>query len=52
MTVRDARRLCDRPHRYIDQQHAENTRLLKAQEQGLAGQVLYLMKRAYVRFRR
>ena len=37
---------------YIDRLHAENTRLLQAQEHGLAGQILYLMKRAYVRFRR
>lgn len=37
---------------YIDMQHAENRRLLQAQEHGLAGQILYLMKRAYVRFRR
>ena len=36
----------------IDRQQAENTRLLRAQERGFAGQVLYLMKRAYVRFRR
>jgi len=37
---------------YIDMQHAENRRLLQAQEHGLVGQILYLMKRAYVRFRR
>ena len=52
LTVGNARRLRDHPRRYIDQQRAENTRLLQAQEHGLAGQVLYLMKRAYVRFRR
>ena len=50
--VDELRALMDRRDRYIDQQHAENTRLLQAQEHGLAGQVLYLMKRAYVRFRR
>jgi hypothetical protein len=32
--------------------YAENARLLQAQEQGLGGQILYLLKRAYVRFRR
>ncbi|URX60955.1 2OG-Fe(II) oxygenase [Luteibacter anthropi] len=32
--------------------YEENTRLLKAQDKGLAGQLLYLAKRAYVRFRR
>ena len=37
---------------YIEQLQTENTRLLQAQEHGLAGQILYLMKRAYVRFRR
>ncbi|MBL0042283.1 MAG: 2OG-Fe(II) oxygenase [Xanthomonadales bacterium] len=32
--------------------YAENARLLQAQERGFAGQLLYLLKRAYVRFRR
>ncbi|HRG17340.1 MAG TPA: 2OG-Fe(II) oxygenase [Pseudomonadota bacterium] len=32
--------------------YAENARLLQAQERGLGGQILYLLKRAYVRFRR
>jgi hypothetical protein len=50
--VEELRASIERRDRYIDQQHAENTRLRKAQEHGLAGQVLYLMKRAYVRFRR
>lgn len=55
LTERDMIELRDLIHRrdwYIDQQHAENRRLLQAQEHGLTGQVLYLMKRAYVRFRR
>jgi 2OG-Fe(II) oxygenase superfamily len=37
---------------HIAQQYAEIARLLQAQEKGLAGQLLYLAKRAYVRFRR
>ena len=32
--------------------YAENSRLLRAQETGLVGHVLYLLKRAYVRYRR
>lgn len=36
----------------IQMLQAENQRLLQAQEHGFAGQLLYLMKRAYVRFRR
>lgn len=32
--------------------YAENTKLRKAQDAGLSGQLLYLLKRAYVRFRR
>ena len=32
--------------------YAENARLLQAQERGFTGQLLYLLKRAYVRFRR
>jgi len=50
--VEELRTLLARRDAYIDQQHAENQRLLQAQEHGFAGQVLYLMKRAYVRFRR
>ena len=50
--VASLRELVGRRDAYIDQQHAEIRRLLQAQEHGLAGQVLYLMKRAYVRFRR
>lgn len=37
---------------HIQTLQAENTRLLQAQDRGLPGQILYLMKRAYVRFRR
>lgn len=37
---------------HLQRLYAENSRLLHAQEQGLSGQVLYLMKRAFVRFRR
>lgn len=37
---------------HIASQYAEIARLLQAQERGLAGQLLYLAKRAYVRFRR
>ena len=37
---------------HIRQQYDEIARLLQAQEKGLAGQLLYLAKRAYVRFRR
>ena len=37
---------------HIRQLDDENSRLLQAQEKGLAGQLLYLAKRAYVRFRR
>jgi hypothetical protein len=50
--VDELRALLAKRDAYIDRQHAENQRLLQAQEHGLAGQVLYLMKRAYVRFRR
>lgn len=32
--------------------YAENAKLLQAQEKGLSGQLIYLLKRAYVRFRR
>lgn len=32
--------------------YAENARLLQAQERGFTGQLLYLLKRVYVRFRR
>lgn len=32
--------------------YAENASLLQAQERGLGGQLLYLLKRAYVRYRR
>lgn len=32
--------------------YAENAQLLQAQERGLTGKLLYLLKRAYVRFRR
>lgn len=55
LTARDVealRALVAQRDAYIDMQHAENRRLLQAQEHGLAGQILYLMKRAYVRFRR
>ncbi|KAF1005538.1 MAG: hypothetical protein GAK28_03291 [Luteibacter sp.] len=37
---------------HIQMLYAENTSLLKAQDKGLAGNLLYLAKRAYVRFRR
>jgi hypothetical protein len=37
---------------HIRQQYEEIARLLQAQERGLTGQLLYLAKRAYVRFRR
>jgi hypothetical protein len=50
--VEELRALLAQRDAYIDMQHAENRRLLQAQEQGFAGQILYLMKRAYVRFRR
>lgn len=32
--------------------YAENAKLLQAQERGFSGQLIYLLKRAYVRFRR
>jgi 2OG-Fe(II) oxygenase superfamily len=38
--------------RHIAMQYDENTRLLQAQDRGFSGQLLYLMKRAYVRLRR
>ena len=37
---------------HIANQYQEIARLLQAQEKGVAGQLLYLAKRAYVRFRR
>lgn len=37
---------------HITQQYAEIARLLQAQEHGLAGKLVYLAKRAYVRMRR
>jgi hypothetical protein len=37
---------------HIRAQYAENARLLQAQDRGFGGKVLYLLKRAYVRFRR
>lgn len=37
---------------HIRRQYEEIARLLQAQESGLTGQLLYLAKRAYVRFRR
>ena len=37
---------------HIRQQYEEIARLLQAQEHGLAGRLMYLAKRAYVRFRR
>ena len=36
----------------LQQLFAENAKLLQAQEQGLSGKLLYLLKRLYVRFRR
>jgi len=36
----------------LQQLYAENARLLQAQERGLGGQILYLLKRLYVRYRR
>lgn len=37
---------------HIRMLYAENTALRKAQDAGLTGHLLYLAKRAYVRFRR
>ena len=36
----------------LQQLYAENAMLLQAQERGLGGQILYLLKRLYVRYRR
>ncbi|HEY8010083.1 MAG TPA: 2OG-Fe(II) oxygenase [Rudaea sp.] len=38
--------------RQLRQLYAENTNLLQAQERGFGGQILYLLKRLYVRYRR
>lgn len=37
---------------HIKLQYEENTKLLRAQDGGLSGKLLYLLKRAYVRYRR
>lgn len=46
------RRLITDRDRQIRQLYEENTRLLQAQEKGLAGQLIYLGKRLWVRYRR
>ena len=38
--------------RQLQQLYAENANLLQAQERGFRGQILYLLKRLYVRYRR
>ena len=46
------RQLVDQRDAHVRNLYAENTALRKAQDAGLSGQLLYLARRAYVRFRR
>ncbi|KGI78704.1 2OG-Fe(II) oxygenase [Oleiagrimonas soli] len=50
--IEELRMLLARRDAHADHLYAENSRLLQAQEKGLVGQLLYLLKRAYVRARR
>jgi hypothetical protein len=50
--IAEIRHLLDRRDNHIRMLYAENTALREAQDRGLTGQLLYLAKRAYVRFRR
>lgn len=50
--VAAVRQLLDERDERIRNLYAENTALRKAQDAGLSGHLLYLAKRAYVRFRR
>jgi len=46
------RELIEQRDNQIQRLYAENASLLQAQERGLSGQLLYLLKRLYVRYRR
>lgn len=50
--VSEIRSLIQQRDEHISTLYAENTALRKAQDSGLTGQLLYLAKRAFVRFRR
>lgn len=50
--VAGIRQLLEQRDAHIRMLYAENTALRQAQDRGLAGHLLYLAKRAYVRFRR
>lgn len=50
--VLEVRQLIEARDAHIRRLYAENTELRVAQDRGIAGQLLYLAKRAYVRFRR
>jgi hypothetical protein len=50
--VAEIKQLLEQRDAHIRMLYAENTALRQAQERGLAGHLLYLAKRAYVRFRR
>lgn len=50
--VSELKSLLEQRDNHIRLLYAENTALRKAQDTGLAGHLLYLAKRAYVRFRR
>lgn len=50
--VADIRQLMEQRDAHIRMLYAENTALREAQDRGLTGHLLYLAKRAYVRFRR
>lgn len=48
----EIRQLLEQRDGHLRMLYAENTALRKAQDRGLTGHILYLAKRAYVRFRR
>lgn len=50
--VKEVRQLFDQRDSHIRNLYAENTLLRKAQDAGFGGHLLYLAKRAFVRFRR
>ncbi len=50
--IAELQHLLEDRDRHIVMQYDENARLLQAQDRGFSGQLLYLMKRAYVRLRR
>ncbi len=50
--ISELRSLISQRDAHITMLYGENTALLKAQDTGLVGNLLYLAKRAYVRFRR